>query len=139
MGTFFTDHQITMAYDDFEICWKWRTERYKKIIGPGYINPFNNRRRKEVFKLLEKIFPYSEFRCIKEVDGEWAIIIKPLNIEKYLQRDVYEKNKFDITSHEESILCFHKRANDAIKEASERINKFNLPFLLDTDENGIVK
>lgn len=127
-----------MAYDDFEECWKWRMERYRKLMGPGYVNPFRNMRRKEVFKLIEKAFPYVEVRCVEEPKGEWAIIIKPLDIEKYLQRDVYEKNKYDITTHEENILCFHKRGNDAIKAAADKINKFDLPFLLRTDENGIV-
>lgn len=127
-----------MAYDDFEECWKWRIERYRRLFGPGYVNPFRDMRRKEVFKLMENIFPYVEFRCVEESKGEWAIIIRPLDIEKYLQRDVYEKNEFDITSHEENMHIFHKRGNDAIMAAADKINDFNLPFLLRTDEDGIV-
>ncbi|MBR1988729.1 MAG: hypothetical protein IKA36_06820 [Clostridia bacterium] len=118
-----------MSYDDVEECWKWRQDRFRRIMGPDFVNPFTNRRRKEIFKLIEKVIKYVDVRCEHDENGEYHIIMKPLDIEKYTQREAYEREGLDVSNHEETMIILHDRANNAIKDCAEKINKFNLPYL----------
>lgn len=117
-------------HDNVEHVIKYRSDKFKREYGEGYVNPFANPRYKELFRAFETVVEFNEFRVETKENGDPMIIIEPINVGEY-KKKYKELDEFPFES-DESMMNFlnwtHEHGREDMNCAIKKIKKYNITW-----------
>lgn len=115
-------------HEDADAVIKYRSDKFKRIYGNDYVNPFVNPRYKDLFRVFESIVEFVDVRADVKENGDPIIVMEPIDVDKYIKK-YRELSDFPFGS-DESMMKFltisHDRGMEKMIDVVKKIEKYNL-------------